>query len=211
MEEDEFDGGVVVGQKSTVMVPRHINKRSLRNKGLCITFDEKNLRDYVTGFHKRKNMRRKEAQKQLHEMGRRMRAEARKKRKESRELDQLKERDEEDAGSDGEEDEPITAPPVSETKKYENSNTTITVTTSELVNGDEDLEPVHTIPKPSSRLEKNHKLLAPSKSMKGPAKKLGKNHKLPARRKSMKGRPKKKTLLKKNRKSGSGRKRAQKE
>ncbi|KAG0489591.1 hypothetical protein HPP92_006454 [Vanilla planifolia] len=51
MEEgdEEFDGGVVVGLKPTVMVPRHINKRSLRNKGLCISFDEKNLRGRKRG------------------------------------------------------------------------------------------------------------------------------------------------------------------
>lgn len=45
-EESEFDddgGGVVVGQIPTVSVPRHIKKRSLKNKALTISFDEKDL------------------------------------------------------------------------------------------------------------------------------------------------------------------------
>jgi ribosomal RNA-processing protein 17 len=35
---------VVVGQMPTVMVPKHINKRSLKNKALSVTLDKKALR-----------------------------------------------------------------------------------------------------------------------------------------------------------------------
>lgn len=174
-EGQEFDEGVVIGQKPTVMVPRHINKKSLRNRSLSITFDEKNLRDFVTGFQKRKDKRRKEAQKQLHEKERQMRIMARKKRKEAKESalrGQLKEPDsdaEQDVGGDAKENGPTTVAAVSETKTYENTNTTITVTTSELFNENEDLEPVNTIPKLSNKLEKNHKLPVTRKPMKGSA------------------------------------------
>lgn len=57
----------------------HLKKRALKNKALGITFDEKDLKDYVTGFHKRKKKRRKEAQKQQQEALRRKRNEERKK------------------------------------------------------------------------------------------------------------------------------------
>lgn len=43
-EEDDFDEGVVVGQLSTVMVPKHIKKRALRNKALTVGFNDKELR-----------------------------------------------------------------------------------------------------------------------------------------------------------------------
>ncbi|GMP72655.1 hypothetical protein CsSME_00030602 [Camellia sinensis var. sinensis] len=58
---------------------RHIKKRALRNKALSISFDEKDLKDFVTGFHKRKKKRRKEAERQLQEVQRRKRIELRKK------------------------------------------------------------------------------------------------------------------------------------
>ena len=58
---------------------RHIKKRALKNKALTVSFDEKDLKDFVTGFHKRKKKRRKEAQQQLEEAHRRKRIEARKK------------------------------------------------------------------------------------------------------------------------------------
>ncbi|XVF27724.1 hypothetical protein REPUB_Repub14bG0133200 [Reevesia pubescens] len=60
---------------------RHIKKRALKNKALSVSFNEKDLRDYVTGFHKRKKKRRKEAQKKQEEAERRKRIERRKKRK----------------------------------------------------------------------------------------------------------------------------------
>uniref|UniRef100_A0A2C9U9S7 Ribosomal RNA-processing protein 17 n=1 Tax=Manihot esculenta TaxID=3983 RepID=A0A2C9U9S7_MANES len=64
----------------------HIKKRALKNKALAVSFNEKDLRDYVTGFHKRKKKRRKEAQKQQEEALRRKRIEDRKKRRLEREL-----------------------------------------------------------------------------------------------------------------------------
>ncbi|KAL6992648.1 hypothetical protein U1Q18_010760 [Sarracenia purpurea var. burkii] len=65
---------------------RHIKKKTLKNKALSVAFDEKDLRDFVTGFHKRKKKRRKEAEQQLQEVQRRKRIEARKKRKLEREF-----------------------------------------------------------------------------------------------------------------------------
>ncbi|KAJ8761502.1 hypothetical protein K2173_001636 [Erythroxylum novogranatense] len=65
---------------------RHIKKRALKNKALHVSFDEKDLRNYVTGFHKRKKKRRKEAQKQQEEAFRRKRIELRKQRKLERDL-----------------------------------------------------------------------------------------------------------------------------
>ncbi|KAH7545919.1 hypothetical protein FEM48_Zijuj01G0145300 [Ziziphus jujuba var. spinosa] len=73
----------IVGQQAR---GRHIKKRALKNKALSVTFDEKDLRNYVTGFHKRKKKRRKEAQKKQEEAQRRKRIEDRKKRKLEREL-----------------------------------------------------------------------------------------------------------------------------
>ncbi|KAL5074503.1 hypothetical protein RYX36_013487 [Vicia faba] len=64
----------------------HVKKRVLRNKALGIYFDEKDLKDYVTCFHKRKKKRRKEANKQQEEARRRKRNEARLKRKLERDL-----------------------------------------------------------------------------------------------------------------------------
>lgn len=55
----------------------HVKKRALKNKALAISFDEKDLKDYVTGFHKRKKKRRKEANKQQEEALRRKRNEER--------------------------------------------------------------------------------------------------------------------------------------
>ncbi|KAK9097903.1 hypothetical protein Syun_024948 [Stephania yunnanensis] len=77
------------GEEEETQIPkassRHIKKRALRNKSLTISFNEKDLRDYVTGFHKRKKKRRKEAQQQLAEKERLRRIERRKKVKAERE------------------------------------------------------------------------------------------------------------------------------
>ncbi|ONK67515.1 uncharacterized protein A4U43_C05F840 [Asparagus officinalis] len=92
MEEDsdEFDDdeeeAVVVGQIPTVSIPRHIKKRSLKNKALSVSFSEKDLKDFVGGFHKRKKKRRKEAEKQQKQKDRLKRIEARKRRKQEKEL-----------------------------------------------------------------------------------------------------------------------------
>nr|XP_010921912.1 ribosomal RNA-processing protein 17 [Elaeis guineensis] len=169
MEEDEeFEEGVVVGQIPTVSVPRHIKKRSLRNKGVTVGFDDKELRDFVTGFHKRKKKRRKEAQRQLKEKERLKRIEARKKRKQERELalygrvisseNPAGSDSGADDGNDCEEDETDIAGSVSETKTYEDGTTTIRVTTSELSCEDNDLMLMPVIPQPACRVKKSNSL-----------------------------------------------------
>ncbi|KAI4342962.1 hypothetical protein MLD38_027520 [Melastoma candidum] len=120
---------------------RHIKKKALKNKSLSVSFNEKDLRDYVTGFHKRKKKRRKEAQRQLEEVKRRKRIEARKKRKLEREYvlsgGVLPATDAEgDAEGefldDGEEAKP--QPSVS---VYDHEDLKVTVTTSEISREDE--------------------------------------------------------------------------
>ncbi|KAL3522187.1 hypothetical protein ACH5RR_015021 [Cinchona calisaya] len=118
---------------------RHIKKRALKNKSLSVSFDEKDLKDFVTGFHKRKKKRRKEAEHKLQEAERRKRIEARKKRKLERELvmyggappDSNADVDESDDNQDGsEEEEPIAS--VSGTTMYDNGDVQVTVTTNEI-------------------------------------------------------------------------------
>ncbi|XP_058195463.1 ribosomal RNA-processing protein 17 isoform X2 [Rhododendron vialii] len=119
---------------------RHIKKRSLKNKALSVSFDEKDLRDYVTGFHKRKKKRRKEAELQLQEVHRRKRIEARKKRKMERELvygggPAETSAGPDEAGEDAEQDEEIEPVPsisVEGTALYDNGDVRVTVTTSEI-------------------------------------------------------------------------------
>ncbi|GLT49449.1 hypothetical protein SLA2020_230020 [Shorea laevis] len=117
----------------------HIKKRALKNKALAVSFNEKDLRDYVTGFHKRKKKRRKEAQKKQNEALRRKRIEERKKRKLERELALYggappsigSERGESDRVVE-EENEGEAFASVADTTTYDNGNVTVTVTTSEI-------------------------------------------------------------------------------
>lgn len=44
VEMEEEEEVVMVGQKPTVMVPRHINKRALKNRGLSVAFNDKELK-----------------------------------------------------------------------------------------------------------------------------------------------------------------------
>ncbi|KAF7149534.1 hypothetical protein RHSIM_Rhsim02G0120100 [Rhododendron simsii] len=119
---------------------RHIKKRSLKNKALSVSFDEKDLRDYVTGFHKRKKKRRKEAELQLQEVHRRKRIEARKKRKVERELvygggPAETSAGPDEAGEDAEQDdeiEPVPSISVEGTALYDNGDVRVIVTTSEI-------------------------------------------------------------------------------
>ncbi|XP_072975653.1 uncharacterized protein [Typha angustifolia] len=205
MEEDEMEmeGEVVVGQMPTVMVPRHINKRALKNKALSVGFNDKELRDFVTGFHKRKKKRRKEAEKQLQEKERLRRIEARKKRKQEKELALYgrvlssenpaftgsEHDDADDADNDYEKDELDLPASVSETKTYEDGPTKITVTTREISHEYDDLRPnpVVIVPKPTITAEKNN-CLAPKKK---PLKKVSKQ-------KSSKNKKKKSGLRKKD-------------
>ncbi|EOY28403.1 Uncharacterized protein TCM_029979 [Theobroma cacao] len=130
---------------------RHIKKRALKNKALAVSFNEKDLRDYVTGFHKRKKKRRKEAQKKQEEAERRKRIEQRKKRKLEKEFalyggappstasgyDESDENNVEDEGS-----EPTAS--VSGTTMYDSGNMTVTVTTSEISREEENFASVKT-------------------------------------------------------------------
>eukprot|EP00232_Nephroselmis_pyriformis_P005784 CAMPEP_0182908502 /NCGR_PEP_ID=MMETSP0034_2-20130328/35245_1 /TAXON_ID=156128 /ORGANISM="Nephroselmis pyriformis, Strain CCMP717" /LENGTH=108 /DNA_ID=CAMNT_0025044685 /DNA_START=1 /DNA_END=324 /DNA_ORIENTATION=+ len=62
----------------------HTEKRKQRNKGLEITFDPAAHKEFVTGFRKRKNQRRKVALKSAEEKARKMRIEERKVNREGR-------------------------------------------------------------------------------------------------------------------------------
>ncbi|TYH71389.1 hypothetical protein ES332_D05G182900v1 [Gossypium tomentosum] len=124
---------------------RHITKRALKNKALSVSFNEKDLRDYVTGFHKRKKKRRKEAHKKQEQAERRKRIEQRKKRKLEKEFalyggalpktssgpDGIDENNEDD-----EQREPSAS--VSGTTMYDGGNMTVTVITSEISREEED-------------------------------------------------------------------------
>ncbi|KAK7400490.1 hypothetical protein VNO78_11698 [Psophocarpus tetragonolobus] len=106
----------------------HLKKRALKNKALGITFNEKDLKDYVTGFHKRKKKRRKEAQKQQSEALRRKRNEERKKRKFEIEF-ALYGGQEIDEGQEELRDQ---VESIAETKTYETDDLKVTVVTSEI-------------------------------------------------------------------------------
>ncbi|GMI82382.1 hypothetical protein like AT1G11240 [Hibiscus trionum] len=125
---------------------RHIKKRALKNKALSVSFNEKDLRDYVTGFHKRKKKRRKEAEKKQEQAQRRKRIELRKKRKLEKEFVQYggalpstgSEPDGVDENNEDDEERDPTAS-VSGTKQYDGENMTVTVITSEISREEEDL------------------------------------------------------------------------
>ncbi|GAB4831290.1 hypothetical protein Ancab_005304 [Ancistrocladus abbreviatus] len=110
----------------------HIKKRALRNKSLSVAFSEKDLRDFVAGFHKRKKKRRKEARQKQEEAERRKRIEDRKRRKLEREY-AIYGGASPASGmeSDGEDNEQE-ADPVSGTTMYDNGDFKVTVTTSEI-------------------------------------------------------------------------------
>ncbi|KAL7603812.1 ribosomal RNA-processing protein 17 [Lactuca sativa] len=150
----EEEGDALQSQQQVVQA-RHIKKRSLKNKALSVSFNEKDLSDFVTGFHKRKKKRRKEAQSQQQEALRRKRIELRKKRKlereyviysgappgqdgEANENGEVKEAeaDEEDEEED-DDDEHLTS--VSGTKVYDTGSVKVMVTTSEISREDDAL------------------------------------------------------------------------
>ncbi|CAM0873209.1 unnamed protein product [Alopecurus aequalis] len=141
--EEEEQEDVVVGQMPTFMVPKHINKRALKNKALSVSLDKKALKDFVTGFHKRKKKRRKEAQKITQEKERRKRIEARKKRKAEKEIalyGKVLSSDNADGEGGDKMDDDLSAP-APEIKTYEAGGTMITVVTSEITHDDDDLCP----------------------------------------------------------------------
>lgn len=152
MEEEEEGEGGGAARVATV----HIKKRALRNNALAISFNDKDLRDYVTGFHKRKKKRRKEGQRQLQEKERLKRIEQRKKRKLEKELalyggalpqENPPDNGDEFGGEVGADDDFEPNASVSGTKTYDNGDATITVTTSELSHEDKDLNVTRLIPK----------------------------------------------------------------
>ncbi|OVA10241.1 Nucleolar protein 12 [Macleaya cordata] len=181
--EEEREVEAVVGQ-----IPRargnFIKKRALKNKALSVSFNDKDLRDYVTGFHKRKKKRRKEAQQHIQEKERLRRIENRKKRKQDREYVQFGDvRPANDAGPDesgddleqDEETEP--SAPVSGMKTYDNGEMTITVTTSEISREEDEnvREKTCLVPR-SSETEKKHSIPVIKKK---PMKTSGKRRSLP--------------------------------
>ncbi|CAN6683228.1 unnamed protein product [Malus baccata var. baccata] len=99
---------------------RHIKKRALKNKVLAVTFNEKDLSDFVSGFPKRKKKRRKEAEKKQGEALRRKRLELRKKV---------------DEGVEEHEDDEISE--TSGTTTYDNGEMKVTVTTHEIFREEE--------------------------------------------------------------------------
>ncbi|CAL4922678.1 unnamed protein product [Urochloa decumbens] len=184
---------VVVGQMPTVMVPKHINKRALKNKALSVTLDKKALKDFVTGFHKRKKKRRKEAQKVLQEKERKKRIEARKRRKQEKEIALYgRVLSSDDAGLENEDivDDEI--------KTYEDDATRITVTTSEITPEDDDIEPrtvgsvsaSYTNKNPSSVVKKNFSLGVKKKPQKRTFKNKSKAKKGDKKRGAVKGKRK---------------------
>ncbi|KVH96913.1 Nucleolar protein 12, partial [Cynara cardunculus var. scolymus] len=117
-----------------VVQARHIKKRALKNKALSVSFSEKDLSDFVTGFHKRKKKRRKEAQNQQQEALRRKPApnpDA-----ESNENDEVKEAEGKEEEVE-EEEEHLTS--VSGTQVYETGSVKVMVTTSEISREDDSL------------------------------------------------------------------------
>ncbi|GJN31485.1 hypothetical protein PR202_gb19890 [Eleusine coracana subsp. coracana] len=204
MDASESEEEVVVGQMPTVMVPKHIKKRSLKNKALSVTLDEKALRDFVTGFHKRKKKRRKEAQKILQEKERKKKIQARKRRKEEKEIamygrvlsadnadgDEL---ENEGVGDDGEEMETADA-------SLSDGGTRITVTTSEITRDDDDFGPRpvgpvstgHTNTNPRVSSKKNSSLGVKKKPQKRTFKSKSKSKKGDKKRGAAKGKKKNK-------------------
>ncbi|XP_027347623.1 nucleolar protein 12 [Abrus precatorius] len=113
----------------------HLKKRALKNKALGISFNEKDLRDYVTGFHKRKKKRRKEAHKLQQEALRRKRTEDRKKRKLEREFvicGGLPPNDDDDEIDENPEEVTEQVESIAGTKTYESADVRVTVVTSEI-------------------------------------------------------------------------------
>ncbi|KAJ6935373.1 ribosomal RNA-processing protein 17-like [Populus alba x Populus x berolinensis] len=158
--------GAEIEDNGAIQIPPtragHIKKRALKNKAVSVSFNEKDLRDYVTGFHKRKKKRRKEAIKQQEEKLRLKRITARKQRKLEKEFalhggaPATNESDEYE--EDHEESEPIAS--VNGTTKYDNGDMQVTVTTSEISREEKDSSSEKTQAAAPSLVEANktHKL-----------------------------------------------------
>ncbi|XP_031395429.1 ribosomal RNA-processing protein 17 [Punica granatum] len=177
---------IEVGGKSGLprLQGRHIKKRALKNKALSVTFNEKDLRDYVSGFHKRKKKRRKEAQKKQEEALRRKRIGERKKRKLEKELalfggappPENTEPDEDDADDFHETDEEIEPHELTSGMMiYDNGHMKVTVTTSDISREDESISAEHNAQamlqnRPSGMAKTNSLSVSKKKSFKRVAK-----------------------------------------
>ncbi|XP_022157484.1 ribosomal RNA-processing protein 17-like [Momordica charantia] len=162
MVENEGDEGGELAQ----LCGSHIKKRALRNKALSVSFNEKDLRDYVTGFHKRKKKRRKEAEKQQEE-AHQITQKGFKKKKEEKELvlyggvlpaDWPVDKQNDDHEDEDEEEKSFA--PISEMTTYDSGNIKVTVTTSE-VSRDEKIYPIDKPQTTTSQLvskDKKHNL-----------------------------------------------------
>ncbi|CAN1149715.1 hypothetical protein LINPERHAP2_LOCUS17167 [Linum perenne] len=141
----------------------HIKKRSLRNKSLAVSFNEKDLKDYVNGFHKRKKKRRKEAHKQQDEALRRKRIELRKKRRLEDGVypnEGAEQASEEGVKDDVDDDDAGDTQPTSSvagTTMYDNGDLKVTVTTSE-ISREVDNEPQESLARATVLPKKNQKL-----------------------------------------------------
>lgn len=169
----------------------HISKRALRNKSLSVTFNEKDLRDYVGGFHKRKKKRRKEALKQQGEAERRKRLDDRKKRRKEKEYALYGGAPPPEDVKDLEPNDQMELnPSVSGTTSYENGDMKVIVTTSEIAHEEEENPIEKSAPLPAVSIgvaEKKHNLPVSKKK---------------AFKKSTKGRSRTKLVSKRERRKG---------
>ncbi|KAJ4957806.1 hypothetical protein NE237_024917 [Protea cynaroides] len=163
MKQEVEGASVAISDKFPRAKAPHIKKRALRNKALSITFNEKDLKDYVTGFHKRKKKRRKEAQRNIQEKERLKRIGARKKRKLEREsalyggVQPSSDIGSGETGDDNErEEESELTASVSGTKLYDNGDLKIIVKTSEIEDDEGLREKTQGIPRTSTETEKKH-------------------------------------------------------
>lgn len=145
---------------------KHVPKRALRNKSLIITFDENDRREFVTGFHKRKNQRRKLAEQQQQIKEREKRITDRKRRRlaiklASGEISELPDENpkpssagdiSEQEDDDGDSDHVSV---VNGTLTYEDGDITTIVNTCELNSENEDVETPNpnAFPKPKSKIK----------------------------------------------------------
>ncbi|GAB2298724.1 hypothetical protein Dimus_032798 [Dionaea muscipula] len=193
----EADPGAAIGQVPAAR-GRHIKKRSLKNKALSVAFNEKDLKDFVTGFHKRKKKRRKEARQKQEVAERRQRIQERKRRKLEREYaihgDAPPASGTESNGDNHEQDEEAEPmPSVSGTMLYDNGNIKVTVTTSEISRAEVDQD--HPSEKSAAGAVKKHNIPVSKKS--STFKKAGRQKsrpKLQKKREKKKGRNNKKRL-----------------
>ncbi|GAB2211259.1 hypothetical protein Droror1_Dr00016552 [Drosera rotundifolia] len=184
-EQDE----VAVGQLPAARGGGHTKKRALKNKALSVSFCEKDLKDYVTGFHKRKKKRRKEAKQQQEAAERRKRVEQRKRQKLEREYAIYGVAPPATAdGEEQEEDEEIeTIPSVSGTALYDNGDIKVTVTTSKISKEEEDnpiKKPAIEASAPSTVATKKHNIPV---SKKKPMKKAARQKPRPKKQKRREG------------------------